>query len=125
MNTDKPLVLEQDMILFDDSGLLKVRDQINTQIEELEAMRSVISEELLTRLKKDNLNGKVVDSYAISRVKRVNVKTKLEDARLFGAVMETVDTKVLKELHNKGVEIPDVVETEYLLVRNVEQNNEN
>lgn len=112
--TDQQLL---DANAFSYKQLLEARALVDQQIEDIQALRSIISEELLNRLRNENLNGKVVGEYIISRVKRITFKTKLEDARSFGAVTEAVYTKRLKELYSMGVPIPDVSETEYLLVK--------
>jgi|GEM_PF-3384298 len=101
--------------------ILIVREQLVSKKEELEAGISVLGGELLERLKKEKVNGMVVSNYSISKVNRVSFTTSVSEAKELGATTETIDTKMLKILFNKGVDVPGVKISEYVSVREIKE----
>lgn len=86
-------------------------------LDELDNQRKAIKDLLADKIKG---NGEIVGEYAVTKVKRVNFKMKLDKAKELGATKESIDTRALKELFNRGVEIPHTT-TEYLLIKEVQK----
>ncbi len=86
--------------------------------EEIKAEKQVIKEELMSRMDTD---AEIIGDYSVSKVKRVTFETSVEDARRFGAVKEAIDTQVLSKVFKAGQEVPGVKVTQYLLIKNVQQ----
>lgn len=101
--------------------LLDMREKANIAKEEIEAGLSVVNEELLERLKKEKINGKVVGNWGISKATRYSFETTLEEAEALGAVKQTVDQAKLKKLISSGIKIPGTKVSEYVMVRQVEK----
>jgi len=87
--------------------------------EELENQMSTIKELLFDKIKG---NGEVIGSHAITKAKRVNFDVTIEKAKELGAIKEAIDTKVLKDLYDKGIEVPHNV-TEYLIIKEIKDKN--
>ena len=104
--------------------LLDRREVVNELKENLEAELKVLSEEFLLRLQEEKVNGKIVNNWAISKATRYGFDTTLEQAQELGAVKTVVDSAALKALHTKGILVPGVKKTEYVMVREVVKNNE-
>lgn len=85
--------------------------------EDILAQKKAIKDVLFEKIEG---NGEIVGDYSIVKAKRVNFKVDLEKAKELGAVKPAVDTKILKELYNKGIKIPHSV-TEYLLIKIVKK----
>ena len=102
---------------YTDMQLVEARDSIDQQINQLEAAKKVITDELVDRLKQEKVTGKIVGQFQISRTKRFSFPdVTLEQAKELGAVSETINQTMLKTLWTKGVQLP-VKETEYLTFR--------
>jgi len=97
--------------------------ELGYKIEEVEAERQILKEEILLKLKD---NGEVIGHYTVTRVKqqRYNFgKITVDQARDIGAVKEQVDNDVLKKLYLSGVKLPvetTVVNIEYPLIKDIQ-----
>lgn len=83
-------------------------------IEESEAQRSVVREEILLRMKYDS---ETVDGYTITKVKKYKFNVTLDEAKELGAIKTVVDESILKGLYLKGVPIKDVKFIIYPLIK--------
>ena len=92
-------------------------EQSTHLIDELTGALKAIKDELYARMKND---GEIIGDHSVVKAKRMNFKVKLDQAKELGAIKMAVDNKALKELHNKGIDIPHTV-TEYLIIRPVEK----
>src|SRR5438128_2731736 len=110
---------ELDLSQYSWDSLLAYREKLNADKEEAEAALKVINDELLIKLAEEKLSGKIVGQWSISKATRISFDISIPEARVFGAVKETIDQAVLKKLKAKGIEIPNEKRTEYVLVREV------
>lgn len=101
--------------------LLEARDQANHRIEELKSAVQIVNEEIMQRLAAENITGKVVGNWGISKATRFSFDTSIEEAEALGAVKQVVDQTELKSLLKKGVAVPGVRKSEYIIVREVEK----
>ena len=108
--------LPQDMTFEE---ILKHREVLAYAKEQMEAAMKVYSDELLIRLKEENISGKVVGNKSISKATRLSFKTTLDEARTLGAIKEAIDSEILKKLYYSKVNVPGVNITEYVMVKDV------
>lgn len=101
--------------------ILEEREKADLMIEQLEAAKSVFNSELLDRLNTEKVDGMVVGEKSITKVKRYSFKTPLSYAEEMGAVKTVVDTEKLKSLVLKGIDVPEVNVTEYILVKTIKR----
>lgn len=92
-----------------DEQILEMREYIDYQIEQMEAHRKVIDEELVLRAEKND--GIVTPDYTVTVT--TTYTTDKDTARELGAIavsqMERIDTKMIREMHLKGIEIKNLV----------------
>lgn len=112
---------EQQLSQLSWEELLTKREKLLAAIEELEAEKSVLSDEFLTRLKDENISGKVIGNWSISKATRISFAVTIDQAREFGAVKEAIDQAILKKQYLQGANVPGIKRTEYAMVREVEQ----
>lgn len=117
LNIDPEKIINSDKLV-----LVELLAQINETISEWEANATMVRQELLDRLEKENKDAELVGEYSLTKSKRVTFKTTLEEAQVLGAVKPAVDTTTLRKLYNKGIKIPNVEVTTYLSVRRLSQN---
>lgn len=99
-------------------SLLDLYKKSKLNIEEQEAAKKVIADELLERLKKMKVTGTKVGNTYISRSKRALFsEVSLSQAEELGAVKTEKDTTKLKKLLDDGVKIKGVKFIEYLFVK--------
>ena len=81
-------------------------------IEEIEAQKSVLQDEILLRLRKMGLDGtKTKNGYLVTRISKVLFTgVTVGQARELGATVmeEKIDSGKLRELYNRGVKIAGV-----------------
>lgn len=98
--------------------LLQEYEKLGYKEEEIASTKMAIRQEILARMK---LDAEVWGYYSVTKVKRPNYNSvKIETAKELGAIKEAVDTKVLANLHAKGVKIEGLKETIYPLIKNLE-----
>lgn len=103
---------------YSDERLIEIHNAIKGEIEEREAMISLVRDELLDRAKKRPGTTIIGKEYTAARTVRVTFDISLEEARnKFGAVKEVVDNDILKGLDAKGVPIPGKKVSESITVR--------
>lgn len=112
----------EDLQEFSKEELIDQLDNHNHKYDDIKATLMLIRDELLHRLEEENKDGEVIGDYSIKKCTRVSFRTSVEDAEELGAVKKARDTKVLRKLHDKGVEVPDTNITEYLSCRKVQKN---
>lgn len=109
-----------DIITATYEQLLDERENANHIVEEAKATLNVINQEILDRLKKEKLQGKVVGDWGVSIVNRVSyTKVSLETAESFGCTKQAIDTAKLGKLYKTGVPIEGATEYEYVRVTQV------
>lgn len=100
--------------------LLDKRDNANHIIDDAKSTLTVVNEEILRRLKEEELQGKVVDDWAVSRVTRFSYKNvSLETADALGCTKQAIDSVKLRKLYSSGVDVDGVGEYEYIRVTRV------
>ncbi len=101
--------------------LLARREAVIALQEELEAELSVVKDEIVARLDEEKINGKIVGDKNISV--RTVYSTDKETAKELGAITvstsERVNTTIIKELFQKGIEIKNLQITKTPLVTEV------
>ncbi len=108
----------QELPTISKEKLLKEYERLGYKEEEIAGAKQAIRQEILTRMK---LDAEVWGYYSVTKVRRPNYNSvKLETAKELGAVKEAVDTKVLANLHSKGVKIDGLKESVYPLIKNLE-----
>lgn len=99
-------------------SLLAKRDELKALIAEADAIVKTIDEELLIKVSKTEEKKIMVGKRSIQLIERLSFsKVPLEFAKKFRAVKKVVDGDVLRPLYKKGVAIPDVTTTQYVLVK--------
>lgn len=99
-------------------SLLDRREELNKIIADASEQLSSINDELMVRVLREESNKLIVGDHTVSLVKRLSFKdVPLEIAKKFRAVKKVVDPSVLKPLYEKGVKIPNVAISEYILVK--------
>ena len=97
----------------------KVRQhkELSLKIAELEKEKKALSAEILEQMPKE-LNILIVSGYQVKRNSRILIKTSVEEAREFEAVIieEVVDKDKLKKLHAMGHPIPKLSQYEYITI---------
>jgi hypothetical protein len=101
--------------------ILEQRENANHIMEQIKASVDVLNEELKLRLTEEKISGKVVGNWAISKATRVSFDIPLEEAEALGATKMVVDQTKLKSMLKKGVAIPGIKKSEYIIVRAVEK----
>lgn len=101
--------------------LIAMLQDLNNVYDEVMGGMTEIRNEFLDRLTKEKKDGEIVGEYQVSKTKRITFKTTLEQAEELGAIKKAPDTKILKNLHDKGVKVPGTSETVYLSVRKLKQ----
>lgn len=104
-------------------GLLNLWEATSIMADELSNQLAAIKAELEAKIEG---NGEIIGKFAITRAKRIkftlDIKKEVDRAKAeeLGALREVVeiDTKYLKELFNRGIEIPHET-TEYLMIKEV------
>lgn len=113
---------------FTDQDYETLVEQYETMMaakDDIESGMKAIRELLLEKMKNDNLQGTIVDEFALSVVKQTRYNSvPLEYAKQVSAVKQSVDTSKLRKLHQAGVNVPNVKEYEYVLIKRMEQDNE-
>lgn len=101
--------------------LLARREVVMSNLEEIEAEKKVLSDEFLHRLEEEKISGKVVGNWSISKATRYVFDTTIEEAKALGAVIqkEVLDSAMLKNLVQKGIQVPGAKKVEYPTVREV------
>jgi hypothetical protein len=111
----------EDLLNKSKEELVDKLQEFNLQEEQVMASMVMIREELLNRLTEEKKDGELIGEYSIKKAIRISFKTSLEQAEELGAIKKSVDSNVLRKIHNKGVKVPGVVETTYLSVRRLAQ----
>lgn len=116
--------------------LVELDVQLDSQITELTAMKSEARKLLLPKI---DLNGEIINDQQVIRAEKVIIKTSIEDAEAFGAVIEEVDPEkitleiarslnatkravdapMIRKLLKKGTDIPGIEKVPYLMIRPV------
>ena len=108
----------QELPTISKEKLLEEYTKLGYKEEEIAATKMVLRGEILARMKRD---AEVWGLYSVTKVRRPNYQSvKLETAKELGAVKEAVDTKVLANLHSKGVKIEGLKESVYPLIKSLE-----
>lgn len=99
--------------------LVRRRENIQAIIKDSETMLSELNDELMVRvLKSPEQKLETKDGKFVQLVKRVSFSSvPLEFAKKYHAVKKVVDSTVLKPLYDKGIQIPNVATSEYILVK--------
>jgi hypothetical protein len=107
------------------------REMINHILEQYEAERKVLNDEIVIRLQAEKIQGKILNDHTISIGRRFSVvmpKKKEEKEkvmvglRALGLVetVEKVNSDLIKNAHENGVDLPcEVSETFYPIVREI------
>lgn len=104
--------------MFDEiEAKVVVYKKLAEKIEELEAQKKEISQEIL-RLMPENGNTVHLPQFCVRRIVRLSIKTSVEIAKTFGAtkMKEVVDGDKIKKLLTSGCYIPDVSEIQFIQV---------
>lgn len=90
---------------------IQLYKSLGKQIEELEEQKKLLAKEILQAIPQDTKMVRIAD-YNVRRISRLSIKISLENARLLDAVKmeEVIDKDRIKELYEKGHELPDVSE---------------
>ena len=101
-------------------SLIKLLDQTEAQLEELEVQRVVVREEILHKLEGD---AEIIDNRAFTKIRIYDFDVDLDKAKQLGATKvipakEAIDNSKLKKLLNAGVKIKHTI-TERLMIREV------
>lgn len=105
-----------------DEQLLDKLEQVNYQIEELDAEAKIIREIFMERLEGAGIDSKIVGDWSISKVTMVKFPgVTLEIAKTLGAIKEAIDTDILKKLHKQNVVLPGVEIVSYTRVSKVKE----
>lgn len=106
--------------------LLIRREALNGVIENLEAEKKILSDEFLYRLNEEKISGKVVGNWSISKSTRYSFDTTVDQAKELGAAEQkwVIDTATLKQLVQKGTQVPGTKKIEYVNVREVVKSTE-
>lgn len=112
----EPEVKTQDL-----EGLLEQREKLVHMRDEIDASLKVISEELVIYLDEQKLKGTIIGDWTVSKATRLSFKTPLDWASQHGATKLAVDNSKLKALYQKGVEVPEVNITNYVLIKQVDK----
>lgn len=91
--------------------------QIQRSIEELEAQKKLLGEEILELMPND-LSTVHLSAYRVQRVNRLSIRISVKDAEAFEAVKteKVVDREKIKQLFKQGENIPGVSEINYIQV---------
>jgi hypothetical protein len=91
--------------------------ELGKKIEELEAQKKAIVDQILHILPKETKNVQIAE-YQVKRISRLSIKTSLENAKLLGAVktQEVIDRAKIKDLYEQGLSVPDVTEIQFIQV---------
>jgi len=108
-----------------DEQLAKLDLKARYLFDEIVSAQSVIRNELLTRLKEQKLDGKILGDQYVSIVKKVLfTDVPLAFAKELGATKEAVDTARLRSLYESGAKIKGAKISEYVLIREVKKEKE-
>tara|TARA_Y100000310_G_scaffold9550_1_gene10055 strand:- start:485 stop:829 length:345 start_codon:yes stop_codon:yes gene_type:complete len=100
---------------LDKKQLVELYAMTCSEADEFDAQKKAIRDLLLDKVSGD---GEIIGKYSVTKAKRIGFKVELPKARELGAVKETVDNAILKNLMGKGVKIPHEI-TEYVVIREV------
>lgn len=99
-------------------NLLAKREELNSILTEAKQTLDKINEELMVRVAKEEDGRLTVGEQTVQIVNRTSfTNVPLDFARPLMAVREVIDPTVLKPLYNKGVTIPGVTFSAYILVK--------
>lgn len=96
--------------------------ELGYKIEEIEAEKQVLKEEILTRVKD---NGETIGHYNVTKVTRTNYNFSgitIDQARDIGAIKESVDNDILKKMYLSKVKLPvepTVTTVTYPLIKDI------
>jgi hypothetical protein len=101
--------------------LVERYSQIQYQLEELEAEREIIRDEIAVKMTN---NQEFVGDYVVRKSKRINFTISLDAARELGAIKtitkEEIDKEKLRMLMEHDINIPHQV-TEYIILKTKEE----
>lgn len=103
-----------------EAELCELDENLSFQLEEIDATKKVIREELAKRMKNE---GEVYGDFQVSKAQRlVWAEVKIEQAKEFGAVKDAVDSPKLTKLYKAGAKLPfEPKVTEYLMIKRLPQ----
>jgi hypothetical protein len=105
--------------------VLKRREELGYLLDDIKGEISVLNDEILIKLNEKKLNGMIVEDFQISKARRFSfTETPLSYAKEMGAIKESIDNTKLKALATKGVEVPGMNLSEYVIVRKIEEKKE-
>lgn len=116
-------MLPEQVAVATKENLVNRYQEIGFKIEELEAEKMIIREEIMAKLKD---SGEVIGHFTVTKVERTNYnfsKITLDQARDLGAIKEAVDNDILKNLYLKKVKLPvepTVTVITYPLIKEIE-----
>jgi len=111
----------EDLLKWSKKKLVGELDRLNFVYDDTMRDLVMIRKEILARLEEEKKDGELINDISLRKNTRITFKTTLEQAKVFGATKEAVDTSVLRKLHLKGVKIPGVNISTYLSVRRISQ----
>ncbi len=113
---------ELDLTKVTNEDLAQRLEVLGFKEEEVVAEKVAIKDEIMARLDEKKMDGIIAAGYQFIRTVRLAFTgTSLEDARIFGAIKEAIDTTKLSKLVKNGAEIPGMSKTVYLMVRKVKE----
>lgn len=101
-------------------SLIKLLDQTETKLEDLESQRVAVREEILQKLEGD---AEIIGNRSFTKIKIYDFDIDLDKAKQLGATKvvpakEAIDNSKLKRLLNAGIKIKHTI-TERLMIREV------
>lgn len=94
---------------------IRQHKEISLKIEELEAQKKALGQEILRAMEGKSLQ---VKGYLVKRFSRVSISSTIDQARLFHATKmeEVVDKERLKALFKSGTPVPGIKVIEYIQI---------
>lgn len=134
--TDLKLPKPEELSLLTKEQLVDLHERSKQFSEELAAMQSEIREILFEKI---DLNGEIILDMQVTKAERLTVKTTVEEAENFGAVIEeidpekipldaarqmgavkkVVDAAMVRKMFKKGAKIPGIEKTGYIIIKPV------
>lgn len=114
--------------------LVELHERAGFEAENLVAMQKAIRDILYEKIE---MNGEIIGDKAVTKCEKIIVKTTVEDAEQFGAVIEEVDPEkidiekareldavkktvnaiMIRKLYKKGAKIPGLEIVNYVMIR--------
>lgn len=109
---------KEDISKLSTEELIQKRDALKAIISEAEELLKRVDEQLFVRVDAEEERKLFVGARTVSIVSRANYKNvSLRFAAKYKAVKETVDGSILSAFYKKGVKIPNISFTEYVMVK--------